>query len=122
MKRPILQNILVGFGLMLFTLLVFWPATHGEFLNYDDQEYVTNNPRVRDGLTWNGFFWAMSSGHGANWHPLTWLSHMLDWQVFGDRPAGHHFTSIALHALNTALLFAGLLAATGSRGRAATVA
>src|SRR5216684_2839855 len=71
--------------LFLVTLALYFPALRHEFLNYDDQQYVTDNLHVRAGLTWQGLVWAFGTRAG-NWHPLTWLSHMLDCQVYGLRP------------------------------------
>jgi protein O-mannosyl-transferase len=89
------------------TIAVFWRVGRHEFVNYDDPAYVTHNPIVQAGLTWSGTKWAFGELHGeaTYWHPLTWLSHMLDCQLYGVRPAGHHLTSLSIHALNTLLLF-----------------
>ncbi|HEY5999605.1 MAG TPA: tetratricopeptide repeat protein [bacterium] len=92
------------------------------FLQFDDNEYVVDNPRVRTGLTLAGVRWALTSFHSANWHPLTWLSHMLDVQLFGLDPRGHHATSVLLHALAAALLFLAAHRLTGMRWRSALVA
>jgi hypothetical protein len=72
---------------------------------YDDQDYVTKNVTVQSGLTWDSFKWAFISTHASNWHPLTWLSHELDCQLFGLDASGHHLDSMLLHALNAVLLF-----------------
>ena len=89
------------------TIAVFWRVSQHEFVNYDDPAYVTHNPIVQAGLTWPGVKWAFGELHGeaTYWHPLTWLSHMLDCQLYGLRPAGHHVTNLVLHTLNTLLLF-----------------
>jgi tetratricopeptide (TPR) repeat protein len=92
-------------GLALATLVVFWPAVQGGFVNYDDPDYLTGNRHVQAGLAWDSVCWAFTTGHASNWHPLTWLSHLLDWQLFGERPWGHHFTSLLWHSLNAALVF-----------------
>ena len=84
-------------GLALLVMVLFWPAIQGGFVNYDDPDYLTANRHVQAGLTWASVQWALTTGHASNWHPITWLSHLLDWQLFGERPAGHHFTSILLH-------------------------
>ncbi len=84
-----------------------------EFVNYDVEAYVLDNPHVRGGLTLSGVRWAWTSSHSANWHPLTWLSHMLDVELWGLAPAGHNLTSVALHALNAVLLLVFLARATG---------
>ncbi len=106
------------------TVAVFWPVSRHEFVNYDDPAYVTFNPIVREGLTWPGVVWAFANLHGeaTYWHPVTWLSHMLDCQLFGLKPAGHHLTNLLLHTLNTLLLFAVLRRMTGRRGTSAVVA
>jgi tetratricopeptide (TPR) repeat protein len=112
----------VALALALMTLCLYWPVLGHAFINYDDDAYVTANPMVREGWTWTGFAWAWRTGHAANWHPLTWLSHLTDCSLFGLQPAGHHATSALLHAANTALLFLLVRRMTGSAGRAAVVA
>ncbi len=77
------------------------------FVDYDDQQYVTDNPRVQAGLTWTGLVWAFGF-HAANWHPLAWLSHMADCQLYGARAGGHHLTNVLLHVASTLLLFSVL--------------
>ncbi len=100
---------LVCLLLTVITLALYNPVNRYPFVNYDDDRYVTANAHVRDGLTWNTFTWALTSTEQANWHPLTWMSHALDWSLFRSNPTGHHFTSILLHALNAILLFILLL-------------
>ncbi len=106
------------------TIAVFWQVSRHEFVNFDDPAYVTFNPVVREGLTWPGVTWAFANLHGeaTYWHPVTWLSHMLDCQLFGLKAAGHHLTSLFLHTLNTLLLFVLLRRMTGRRGASAMVA
>ncbi len=96
------------------TLGVFWPATGHQFTELDDYAYILENEHVLGGLTREGVRWALGSIHSENWHPLTTLSHMLDVQLFGVSPAGHHLTGIILHALNAGLLFAVLTSMTGA--------
>jgi protein O-mannosyl-transferase len=108
--------------LAITTLTVYSPAAHNPFLHVDDQNYVTENPHVQAGVTWQTFTWALTAPAAENWHPLTWLSHALDCQLFGLNPAGHHSTNILLHALNVVLLFLLLLRATGAKGRSLLVA
>jgi tetratricopeptide (TPR) repeat protein len=108
--------------LMLLTFGVYSQIIHQPFSNYDDGEYVTSNPNVQSGLTRATLRWAITSTDHANWHPLTWLSHTLDWQLFGSDPSGHHFTSLLLHGLNVVLLFFLLARITGSTGRSLLVA
>jgi Flp pilus assembly protein TadD len=96
---------LVAVLLALVTIPLYWPATGYDFVNFDDDVYVTDNTHVTSGFTWENVTWAFRSGHAANWHPVTWLSHMLDCQLFGLRPGGHHLTSVLLHACNAVLVF-----------------
>ena len=102
------------------TLALYLPSLGHGFLRYDDQEYVTENLPVRSGLTLDGLVWAFEA-HVSNWHPLTWLSHMLDCQVFGLHAAGHHLTNVLLHVANTVLLFLLLRRWTGAPWRSACV-
>jgi tetratricopeptide (TPR) repeat protein len=104
------------------TMAVYWPAIHCGFINYDDPQYVTLNRHVRQGLTPSGLRWALGTGLTANWHPVTWLSHMIDAEVFGLNPAGHHLVSVLFHAANAVLLFILLRALTGAQWRSAFVA
>ena len=113
---------LVGLLLALATLLVYLPAARDAFLIYDDGTYVTDNRVVQQGLTWAGVKWAFTTGHGGNWHPATWLSHMLDCSLFDLNPGAHHVVNAFLHALNTALLFALLFRLTAALWPAAFVA
>lgn len=109
MSRPRLIALLLA----LTTLLVYLPAAHFGFVNYDDPYYVTENSVVQNGLTWAGIRWALTTVYANNWHPLTWLSHMADCDLFGLNPAGHHFVNVLFHAVNAALLFALLFRLTG---------
>jgi tetratricopeptide (TPR) repeat protein len=114
--------ILLGLGLSLFVVFTYLPVLHNDFIFYDDPGYVTENPYVQSGLTWEGFKWAWRSTDGGNWNPLTWLSHMLDGQLFGLKPWGHHLTNLLLHAVNTGLVFLVLQAMTGAVWRSLFVA
>ncbi len=100
--------------LIASTLLVYAPVKDHQFINYDDNLYVTSNLWVNQGLTWQGAQWAMTKLNAGFWHPLTWLSHMLDTQLFGLNPAGHHLTNLLLHVANVLLLFAVLRQMTGA--------
>ena len=104
------------------TLAAFWPARHFAFLNWDDLTYVSKNDHVRSGLTWSGFLWSFTHSYSSNWHPLTWLSHMLDCQLYGLNPGGHHLTSLLLHSANACLLFVALKRLTSALWRSALVA
>jgi tetratricopeptide (TPR) repeat protein len=114
--------LLIGLLLFLGTLALYYPALLNGFVNYDDPAYVTSNWQVQQGLTSRSLKWAFTSTSEANWHPLTWISHMLDVQLFGLKPAGHHAQSILWHAINVVLLFLLLAKATGFVGRSAVVA
>ena len=104
------------------TLAVYWPAVHCDFLNYDDPDYFASNPHVLTGLTPGNVVWAFTTGHASNWHPLTWLSLMLDAQLFGKGPVGPHLTNLLLHAANTVLLFRLFRRMTAATWRSALVA
>jgi protein O-mannosyl-transferase len=104
------------------TIAAFWPVTRAEFLNYDDPQYVTANVHVLTGLTWENMVWAFGTYHASNWHPLTWLSHMLDTTLFGRGPGGPHCVNLALHVANSLLLFTLLRHLTGAHWRSAWVA
>ncbi|MEI2723000.1 MAG: hypothetical protein V9H26_05500 [Verrucomicrobiota bacterium] len=121
---PAFQGLPLVLGLVLFalTLWAFLPAVDNDFVRYDDLDYVTSNYAVQRGLGWDGVVWAFTSTTAANWHPLTWLSHMLDCQLFGLNPVGHHLTSILLHAVNTLLVFLVLRSLTGATWRSFLVA
>jgi tetratricopeptide (TPR) repeat protein len=110
MARPRIIALLLAF----VTLVVYLPVTRDAFINYDDQLYVTENRTVQNGLTWAGVKWAFTTGHASNWHPVTWLSHMTDCELFGLNPGAHHFVNVLFHAANTALLFVLLLHLTGT--------
>jgi tetratricopeptide (TPR) repeat protein len=105
-KIPHKRNvILVCAALTLAAVIAFEPMRHNGFLGYDDPYYVTENPNIQAGLTLKSIIWAFTNPVGANWHPLTTLSHMLDCQLFGQDPFWHHFTNLLLHIANTLLLF-----------------
>lgn len=106
----------------LATCAVYWPVGGHDFVNYDDTLYVTRNAQVQAGLTWEGLRWALTSASTGNWHPLTWLSHMADVELFGMRPGAHHWMNVAMHALACVLLLAFLGYSTKSWNRSAAVA
>lgn len=103
----------IGAALFAGTMLLFARAFNHGFTNYDDPSYVTDNAQVQGGLAWPGVVWAFT-GKADYWHPLTWLSHMLDWQLYGASAAGHHVTSVLWHALNAVLVFLVLRRLTGA--------
>jgi len=108
--------------LAVVTLAVFGPVVRCDFISYDDPEYVVSNPHVQAGLTLNGIGWAFTTGCASNWHPLTWLSHMLDVTLFGAGPVGPHLMNLLLHTANAVLLFLALHQMTAAVGRSAFVA
>ncbi len=113
-----------AFALLLTaaTLAVFWPALDNGFVNFDDPVYVTDNPHVQHGLAAGEIAWAWTANRAGNWHPLTWMSHMLDWQLFGAVPWGHHLTSLLLHLASSLLLFVALARWTARAAESAFVA
>jgi len=99
------QIPLIYLLLTVITLIAFWQVSQCDFINYDDGSYVTENIHIRNGITTEAIRWAFTTGHSANWHPVTWMSHMLDVQLFGLKPRWHHLTSLLFHIANTLLLF-----------------
>jgi hypothetical protein len=98
-------KLLICLCLIVATLAVFWPVRNAEFIGLDDDEYVTENPQVKAGLTLENVIWAFTATNASNWHPLTWLSHMVDVEFYGLGPGGHHLTNLLFHLINTLLLF-----------------
>lgn len=96
---------LISLALALATLALFWQVRNFDFIHYDDTTYIKENPHVQAGLTPDSIIWAFTTSYASNWHPVTWLSHMLDCQLYDLSPAGHHFTNLLLHIANTVLLF-----------------
>lgn len=99
------QVLLMYLFLAVATFMSFWQVNHFDFINFEDPDYIINNPYVKNGLTMEGIRWAFLSSHAANWHPLTWISHMLDVQFFGLNPYRHHLINLLFHIANTLLLF-----------------
>ena len=117
-NRPIVLSLL----LVIAIVALYYPVHKHPFINYDDGDYVYENPHVKSGLSWAAVQWAFTTSHAENWHPVTWLSHELDCQLFGVKPAGPHDVNVLFHALNAVLLFWVLLRATGFAGRSFMVA
>src|SRR5436190_3056874 len=109
-------------ALIVLAVLPYLQTLRYEFVNLDDRIYLVENSLVQQGLTWSNVGWALTTMSAGNWHPLTWLSHMLDCQIFGLRPGWHHLVNALLHGTNTALLFVVLRAMTGMAWRSALVA
>jgi protein O-mannosyl-transferase len=115
---------IVSFALVLVfgTLILYSPVRTHDFINYDDRDYVLDNPHVTSGLSWETVRWSLTTNEQANWHPVTWLSHALDCQLFGLDAGAHHIVSLLIHVLNVLLLFLLLHQATGALGRSFLVA
>lgn len=115
-------NIALPLLIALVTIAVFWQVQGHEFINLDDEQYITQNPHMRSGFTSASLAWAFTTTHASNWHPLTWLSHLLDVRLFGMDPSGHHLVSLLLHAASTILLFFVLNRMTQALWQSAAVA
>ena len=116
--RPVLFAVLLAVA----TIALYAPVRHHPFVNYDDGSYVTRNDHVKAGLTRQSIVWAFTSYDAANWHPVTWLSHIVDYRLFKDNAGAHHDVNLLLHVLNVLVLFWVLYRATGYAGRSAMVA
>lgn len=122
LDRKDLRKVALTSGLLvLVTLAVYWPVLRCEFIEGDDPDYVTQNAHVRSGLTLANLRWAFTAMHANNWHPLTWISHMLDCELYALNPAGHHATNVVFHSANTVLIFLLLRRMTGAHWRSAFV-
>ena len=109
-------------AIVVITIAAYWGVWHNGFVDFDDNEYITTNQQVQSGLTGNGVRWAFTAKHASNWHPLTWLSHMLDCYLFGLNAAGHHIISLAIHIANALLLFWAIKLMTAETWKSAFVA
>ncbi len=116
------QMLLIYLFLTIATLMAFWQVMSCDFTNYDDPEYVIKNSHIQNGITFEGIRWAFTTGYASNWHPLTWMSHMLDVQFFGVTPRWHHLTNLLFHLANALLLFYVLHRMTKSLWQSAFVA
>ena len=108
--------------LAVVSLVVYNPVTRNGFINFDDAQYITHNRHVASGLSWDTVRWSFSTFEQANWHPVTWISHALDYQLFGANPAGHHYVNALLHACNAVLLFLLFQSVTGFTWRSLMLA
>jgi len=120
--RKGLLILLLGLGLVLAAVAAYWPVAHNDWIMYDDTVYLVDNEVVKQGLTTEGFAWSLTSFKGGNWHPLTWLSIMLDVELWGMNMGGHHISGLVLHTLSTILLFLALALMTGAPWQSAFVA
>ena len=116
------KEIIICLFLVIATLAVYWQVTNHEFLNYDDDIYITKNHHVRAGLTLEGIAWSFTAKDTGNWHPLTWVSHMLDVQLYGMNSGQHHMTNLLFHIVNTLLLFLVFKRMTGHLCRSGFIA
>jgi tetratricopeptide (TPR) repeat protein len=119
---PRQASLVIYLMLAFVTAALYSPVAHFSFIDFDDDEYVSDNPVTQAGLTWQGLQWAFNGIHVGNWHPLSWLSHMADCQLFGLNAGAHHLVNVAFHIANTLLLFALLRGLTGAMWRSAFVA
>jgi hypothetical protein len=114
--------VLIAAFLVVSILVVYYQVSGFDFIYYDDPKYVRDNPVVGSGINFDSLKWAFSSmGYASNWHPLTWISHMIDAEIFGMNPGGHHLTNVAIHILNSLLLFLVFFRMTGERWKSAAV-
>lgn len=116
------QALLIGLLLATATLVLYWPVQSFDFVNYDDRIYVTDNRQIHGGLSIDGFKWSFTTFHGGNWHPLTWISHMADFEVYQLHAGGHHWTNVLIHTASVLLLFLVLTCMTGALWCSALVA
>ena len=117
-RKPVILSSVLVFAV----LLVYAPTSHHAFLDFDDGQYVTQNQHVHTGFSLSNVAWAFTSFYASNWHPITWLSHMLDCQIFGLNPGAHHSVNLTLHLMNVLLLFTLLRRGTGAVWRSFLVA
>jgi len=123
-RDSIRYEIWVSLFLIIITLTIYWQARHFNFINLDDNLYVYQNPNILSGMTKKSLAWSFRFDEKEKnyWHPLTWLSHMLDVELYGEDPGGHHLTNVVFHVLNTLMLFLVLNWMTGAMWRSAFVA
>ena len=121
-KQESPRLIAIGIFLIVVTFIAYFKVLGYEFLNFDDNQYVTENPHITNGFSYEDVVWAFTESYASNWHPITWLSHMLDFEIYGLDPFGHHLTNLIFHALNGILLFFVLIRMTGAIWKSAFVA
>jgi tetratricopeptide (TPR) repeat protein len=121
-KTNFLKVLFVSLCLIVAIIIAYAQASNFDFVDFDDGSYITENSHVQEGLTVESIIWAFTAFHSANWHPLTWFSHMLDCQLYGLNPMGHHWTNVQFHIANTLLLFFIFFKMTGALWRSAFVA
>lgn len=116
------KTLIISLLLSAITLAVYWQVVSHDLIQFDDHTYVTENVNIQNGLTGESVIWAFTSTRGALWIPLTWLSYMLDFELFGMNPSAYHFTNLLLHLANTLLLFLVLQRMTGAVWKSGFVA
>ena len=121
-SSPEKHNVILCLLIVVVTLFLYNPVNRHPFVNYDDDRYVIENPHIHNGLGLDTLGWALTSTEQENWHPLTWLSHALDYSLFHLNPTGHHFTNLLIHSASAVLLFLLLAFATGRIGPSLFVA
>ena len=121
-SSPRKRTFILSLLLVLITLGLYNQVSHNQFVNFDDNLYITSNPNIQHGINKLSLHWAFTSLDQANWHPLTWISHTIDWSLFGKNAGGHHYVSVLFHALDAVLLFLLLQSATGFTWRSLFVA
>ena len=114
--------LLISICLVAAIIAVYWPVYKYDFVRYDDGAYITNNANIKSGLNWKSVCWAFTTGYQGNWYPVTWVSHIIDYQLFKDWAGGYHITNILFHILNTLILFYVLMRMTGTVWPSAFVA
>ncbi len=122
LKIENMRHHLISLLLIVITLAVYWQVRNHKFITYDDRDYITENTYVQKGLSREGITWAFTTRYAGNWHPLTWISHMIDCQLYGLNAQGHHLTNLLFHAVNTVLLFLVFRRMTGAVWQSAFVA
>jgi len=116
------RDLLICISVSVVIFVVYWQVQHYDLISLDDIDYISGNPYVKAGLTWESLSWAMKDVHTGYWHPLTWVTHMLDYQLFGSRVGGHHWTNVIFHIANSVLLYVVLKRMSGSAWKSALVA
>ena len=116
------RTAIIILGLVILTVAAYWQVLGNGFVDYDDDEYVYANKNLQQGITLQGLKWAFNVGYAGNWHPVTWMSHLVDYRLFGTEPMGHHAVNLLFHILNAILLLLVLSRMTGSVWRSAFVA
>ena len=115
-------KLIISLFLIFSIIIAYGQVRNFDFVDFDDGAYITENSHVQTGLTVESLIWAFTNFHSANWHPMTWLSHIMDYELYGLSPMGHHWTNVQFHIANTLLLFFILFKMTGALWRSAFVA